>query len=431
MGLDLTPKGPEINKVADTKSILRKLIESHGRSFGSTESGRAWCIKALHPSDPSGEILGLPDQSARSVVFHNYPQTITVTHATGGTGAWEVVILFKADPTCPVSCYGTDSDGTHPFTQDVPNTVWGANVNDATLAFTDAVEAWRVAYAGVTVNLDAPVMTNQGNVVAAQYVPMPVDLGPCTYGTHPTVNHVVKYQVADAPVYEMVMQMPSAYTGLAKDGVYMPLKLDSNHQKWWTASDGMVFDASGAAWTLDVNGNSWIPPTLTAGTCGVGLYPATNELWWEAAGAPDGWEGGVHLLPCSQQVGCIAFKNLHQDSALRITYRLGVECCVQPGTPLTPSQHISPEYDREAIESYYAIARRLNDAYPASYNDMGKLWEVIKQIATFIGPAVRVLPYGEPVTQLASAVGKAIDKSVKARKKKGGTRPQPKRGTPK
>lgn len=403
---------------------MRQLIESHGRSFGTTDSGRSWCLKALHPSDPVGEIEGIPDQTAKSVVFQTYTQVVDIAPPAGSAGSWEGEIYFFADPSCPVSWYTRDEDDSVHETGEASNATWGANANLASRAFVAAFESWRMAYAGLTVSLDATALTNKGNLVAAQYIPNPVDYGMISIdetGAHVPNSRVVMYQEADTAEYQQVNQMPNSYVGLAKDGCYIPLRLDGNHQKWWTPSDGLVFDSSGL---VASGADTFTIPVADAGATGVGLYPNTDQFWYNPT--THLYMGQKHLLPCFANVGVVAFKNLDITAHLRLTYRLGVEGTVQPGTALTPYQHISPEYDREAIDTYFAIARRLKDAYPASYNDLGKMWDVIKQVAQALGPVVKSIPvYGPAITAVASTVGKQVDRAIARSRKR-----TPKKGTP-
>jgi len=49
-----------------------------------------------------------------------------------------------------------------------------------------------------------------------------------------------------------------------------------------------------------------------------------------------------------------------------------------PGTQYSPLQIPSPQYDPVALNTYFEISRGLKDAYPADYNSLGKLWDVIK-----------------------------------------------------
>lgn len=46
-------------------------------------------------------------------------------------------------------------------------------------------------------------------------------------------------------------------------------------------------------------------------------------------------------------------------------------------------------FSPRALEAYFAIARRLNDAYPASYNLFGTLGSVIARAAAYVWPILK------------------------------------------
>jgi hypothetical protein len=54
-----------------------------------------------------------------------------------------------------------------------------------------------------------------------------------------------------------------------------------------------------------------------------------------------------------------------------------------------------------ALDAYYAISRELKDAYPADYNDLGKIWDVIKKAAVNTLPLLRHVPYVGPFAEVA------------------------------
>lgn len=99
------------------------------------------------------------------------------------------------------------------------------------------------------------------------------------------------------------------------------------------------------------------------------------------------------------------FQNMSTETRLVCYFRFGVEIQALPTSPFSPYLKLSPPYDPAAIEAYFRISRELKDAYPADYNDLGKLWSVIKQVARRVLPAVGMLgPIGKTVSVLGSAI---------------------------
>lgn len=398
------------------------ILEARGLPLGHSDAGRAWCIKALHPSDPAGEVLGVPDQSAQPVVMQNFTQVVSLAMpAAILTDTWDAEVYILSDPSCFGCFYTRDSAGTYTTPlQGWPNTAYGATVPLAASAWCAAVEAWRLCYFGVTLTLDSTDLYNSGNVVAAQYVARPRSLGMmCPDALKAPMSAFVYWQDKDTPTYEDVALMPASYTGQAKYGCYMPMRLDPNHARWRSMVDSYVYELTGKP----VVGQDTY--TMYSGVSGTqtddGLYPGcvighyeTNQI-----------KGDRHLLPCSGLVGCISLRGIHKSATLRFTFRCGFETQVQPGTPQAQFARMSVPFDRQAIDAYFAISRTLKDAYPAEYNDFGRMWDLIKGAAKFLGPAVRAIPaVGPALYTLGSVAGRAIDSAVQ-KKKKGKSGPTP------
>jgi hypothetical protein len=156
----------------------------HSSTFGDTPNGRDWCIKALHPSDPAVSITGVPDQSCASTVFVNWQQTTTLVAPAASSGtaqSWGSNIMILPTPSTFGRYTSTTDNGTTTFTSNgaIPNSTLGTTSPAAYASMMDQYERWRLAYMGVTVYLDAPALSNQGSLVAAQY---PVEPEACYAG---------------------------------------------------------------------------------------------------------------------------------------------------------------------------------------------------------------------------------------------------------
>jgi hypothetical protein len=49
-------------------------------------------------------------------------------------------------------------------------------------------------------------------------------------------------------------------------------------------------------------------------------------------------------------------------------------------------------HDQVALDTYFAIARELKDAYPADYNDLGKIWDAISAASKKALPFLKKVP---------------------------------------
>jgi len=131
--------------------------------------------------------------------------------------------------------------------------------------------------------------------------------------------------------------------------------------------------------------------------------------------APGQLFGDAVFRPLNSIWGGMSVRNLSPQTSFAFYVRMTVECRVTPISPLAPQQQMSPAYDPVALASYYRISRELKDAYPADYNDLGKLWDVIKQAAKVALPVLSMVP--GPVGMVGTALNAgvtAIDSFVKA-----------------
>jgi len=393
------------NKGANTQK-LREVIESYGSALGSTEEGKAWCIKALHPSDPLTEVRGVPDQSTASTVFLNMQQQVEIT---GPAGPWNLDLDLLTDPSVPLTYYKALSAGGSAAAVSVPNSQFGVDMTHAAEAWATAFQEWRVAFMGASVYLNASDLYNEGTCTAAQYSLKPRLMSAIVGGTAGEVDITqicIQDFVVDDPSYANLVRMPNAYTGEAREGCYMPLKLDSNHAKWHDENDlsySLGVDSTATTVTLPTTAEDRFP------------FPYYGRAAWASTDAPMGVAGkcsivgDVHLLPCSSLAGRISLRGLNQLAKVNVVLRYGFECRVQPDSAYSSFQALSCPYDMVAVNTYFQIARQLKDAYPVSYNDFGKLWDVIKSVARTVDPFLGLIPGGDIIRHVGKGIGGVID----------------------
>lgn len=418
-----------------------------------------WCLKALHPSDPAVDITGLPDQFSGSTTCLNLQQVNSVKAHPSATGTYSVDVMFNPD----VASFGyakiTDSVGTR-FIEFI-NTQ--ATSNGSTTDYPGALantlswfERWRLVYAGLSCYQDGPALSNQGTVAACQ-VPMRGH----EYHAYPsfatgtstavgfafsTSRKLKAYQTNDMPSYEKSQAMPNAFFGESKNGVYMPLRLGPNHQDWHSAEDLSHYVCSAdentsatfypnVPWTTQASSNiqniDYIFPAITAndqvirwptmvdqdaGTAdtlfGHAPHPSLRSFAWMLAGDNNTSKvfrtdsRSLQLPQLAENVGHLSFRNLAVSTGLQFYFRVGVEAQCTVGSPYVPYLKVAPEYDQRAVESYFKISRELKDAYPVEFNDLGKLWDVIKQAARVVSGGLSFVP--GPVGMIASGVHRLL-----------------------
>lgn len=353
--------------------------------LGATPDGKDWCLKALHPSDPLQEVRGIPDRSAGPTVFMNYQSSFTVSPAIGATGTWTMEGALYPDPVAPMWVNKTDSIGitrTNHLNPQIP----GADYISKLVAFAALAERWRLAYMSVTVYQDGPDLANQGVLTACQNAvsPLVVNWSRTDAATGQVQAHlpVVAYQNADVPAFDNCQAMPNAYFNRSKEGLYMPLKLTETCQDWVSMADSSYLHRS-------------ILPAYTGGfTIPIGVATTTFPVIVNAAGENAAFtvgSGDVILHPANGLWGFVCARNMAITTSLSFFVRMGWELQVQPSSTFAPHQKLSPTYDPAALDAYFSIARELKDGYPADYNDLGKIWDVISSVGQTIAPALHLI----------------------------------------
>lgn len=281
--------------------------------------------------------------------------------------------------------------------------------------FTMGIEAHRLIAYGVTAYQDGPSLSNQGTLTAAQWEVHRrrffVD-GVAADATPTAFSKLVQYQATDLAGYESSQHMPNAYFGESKDGCYMPIRL--SHFEEYT-SDADIEQFSNSALT-----GFNIPVPTVATTVGYPPFPAMLPAYCDTPGILG---GNVMYRPLNSIWGGISCRNLSPATSFAFYFRQTIECRLTPTSFLTPQLSVSPAYDPVAIASYFRISRELKDAYPADFNDLGKLWEVIKKAATFAantlgripGPVGAIAGMAPMVVEGIDAIGKAVSNTTARR----------------
>jgi hypothetical protein len=132
-------------------------------------------------------------------------------------------------------------------------------------------------------------------------------------------------------------------------------------------------------------------------------FPTVDPAW--------GTYGAFHgdMIPglMNGSVAHVSARNLSDQTSFTFHFRMGIEIQLDPSSTLTPQLKLSPPYDPLALDTYFAIARELKDAYPADYNTTGKLGGAIKEALKALGPPLlAMIPGG---ASLAPLVGPTVD----------------------
>lgn len=389
--------------------------------MGSTPEGADWCIKALHPSDPSTRVVGIPDMTTATSCLVNYQVTASLSPTNGATGTWEFDATLLPHPVNFMATQKTDSTGTYPDV--VLNTqMMGATIEDKTTWLISNAQQWRLAYAGVTITQDGPALADQGTIVVSQSpispVVFPVSAALITNNQYSAAPPVEVYTAEDFPNYMASQALPNSYFDQSKKGVYIPLKLTKTCQQWKSQADVV---GSGYPSNLQQSGLYEFPRTMTY------AWPHWTMPCTYLTNIPNNvafWDVQSHFTsPMLNDIFAhISARNLAVTTSFAFFFRFGIEMRVHPTSTLAPQLTLAPRYDQRALESYFAISRELKDAYEAKFNDMGKLWGVISTAARSVLPYVAKLGVsGKTAANLGSAVldtGDLIQSALQRRRQK-------------
>jgi len=354
-------------------------------------------MKALHPSDHEIKSTRVPGGNHMSVALcSDQIETIPITNA-GATAS----ITLIPNPLIPCVVDVIDG-GTTTYKHFInaafggtvrTNTTW-SNIFNQSQSFAKRVEKYRVTSQSVTVELIAPALADQGTITACQYDVPPRTVNPSycditspnDFNTGRTVYCTPDFYVYEKPVTTSQMVLGTqAYTAKAREGAYMPLKLRSF--KWRNNNDPMVAYATTAELGR-VMCTSATPMDSSGWPFYLGALPSTDQF------------GVAGLLPknCGHGIGVMAIEGMAASVAIRVRVRQTLEIVCKPSTEFSPMAEVALPPDDTALRMYYEVSSRMADAYPASYNDLGKLKSIIS------GLAKKILPFVDPALDFLSGI---------------------------
>jgi len=401
----------------------------------STELGREWLVKALNPTEPSIAAVGMPDGTAVDTVCLELTTSFTVNASTMGftpasplSAPWGMKVLLTPHmiPGSIIPLEGASSAAPIPVRYPIFE---NADIRADYSNLTSLAEAWRLCGQSVTIHLDANSTKDSGTIVAAQQVTKPQVMFPgmsatgymqypLLYFQEGTVDH------ADNPDYTTIMALPRAYQSNLRTGLYMPLKLNSTCQHWSSARESVIMTAQDSlAGSPSLGG-------LSLTTAALGPYPFPHYAFRGPIRSAlnntiTGWTSAGFL---GDTWGHIAVSGVDPSSGVVLKFRSLLELKVQARSSYAPHMRPAPFPDHMAIQNYFTIVRELPDAYPADYNDAGKIMGVIGKAIRTVSPFLTFIPgVGKALTAAAGPIsgalitmGKDATEARKAFKAKGG-----------
>lgn len=354
-----------------------------------SDAGRRWLIKALHPAEASIKAPKAPGTSRYPTVVQeivstfqlNAPPSITATQT------WDGRIVVHSDPLNPLEFFHGVTGDTEYFNGSYLNQAFFksdsaykvhtlAELGECYDSFTHACETYRVNALSTTGVFVGATMTDQGSVLASQFVDCTRDIS--MTGGDKECRILGNVWVDPLPSMSEAALGQRPYVGDAREGWYCPQKM-SQPGHWQRTND------------IAMRGRLMLPDNPAS------FDMADCQNWPITQGHQSGMSLWVRTYDdsCSQ----IFLKGLSATTSFRVTLRMVIEMGVTPNNDFAAFA-TDPAYpDESAYGLYMTIVNELQDAYPADYNDLGRLWGKVKTIAK------RVASFVDPIAGIAAAVG--------------------------
>lgn len=372
---------------------LQKRITDSAIPLGATDDGRAFVITAIDPSvdiDPKG----MPDTTTCDVGIEKYRQSMFIrTPVTANPNElFDIEIRETGHPVAPFDVFirpHSDENelqssftfingqigGTQPLPQYTSGTL-AQRISATTACFIEKCDVlakdyqkMRMLNQSITVRQSAASLSDQGEIIAVQQ-----DLNPTvTYAVTatPAVSRVLTYTGTDFPTKDNAVNLSRSYQGNSRDGCFMPLHLSLDYQEWKNLQD---------------------TPQISSPLMGLTVGKQVRHLFACVTDLTPG------IPPMCSNAGVIYLLGIPPGTSFQCTYRAAFEGIPYAGAATTTHLVRSPLYDPVALEAFSRLTRDfVNDAYPASWNDGGTLWNWIKKAAGKIKDVVQ--PFISPFVQ--------------------------------
>jgi len=369
-----------------------------------TEYGKSYLSMYLHPMGESlRRGVHVPDESPTDSVALMGRWAVNILPPSGLTSGdtWNADLVVMAFPELGLA-YRAYKSGTTPGDFiGVPVTSfptgWVASDGQTKLdpQLAALTETFRSVFKGITVDLQAADLNNAGTVWAGQLASKPLyESG----GIVPSVGYTV-------PLDEdsLVQQIAGFYQAEAKNGVYLPLKYVDPRIPYSTPLE--------VGETKPADGEPAIP-----------TYPAialieggatTTELLVRLSSDNTKYltATGSDLM----QTGVILFRGMYPGASLQARGKTGLEAVPNVGSSWSPFLESTAMFDPTALKTAARVAQVLPLAYPADYNSLGKIWNVIRsalqKVVPWVGTVGKIAgSLGVPlVSPIGQGIGQAAD----------------------
>jgi hypothetical protein len=395
----------------------------------SSHESKSWLEAYLHPpAAPAvgsrSTISGIPDMSSIPSAVLNFKHEVEVrfegTLPEGETWSCLTVTVPSIDHHTLVGSWS----GSRPENSEDISWKWYRNstfdCGTGGINLSDAAHTFRPVARSCTGYLNSASLYNQGRVFACQTAYQD-EVGTTFKGEgggqagRPTTAHVLNV-FGPLSTSSIVGSSTKTYTGLAKDGLFMPLAYSEpfcNYQsaKYRRQALGIsILDTSGntlSMWLIPQDDGTVVVRTESPLDEEQDIVPFSSPIYDEMMCGVTLWSG---LL--KQETVFLKDVSVYEVSA-------------SINSPWAPFMSPSAAPDSMAIEEAYRIRHYMSDAYPSSANDFESFWKGIPVLAPLLKGALHGLKVAtqgtslQPVVEVVEQTAKLFSEpSPKGRAKK-------------
>jgi hypothetical protein len=365
-----------------TNNRLSRLLPAE---LGTTEAGKAWALKCLHPnSESTMGSQGIPDTSSYQIALPEARSNLVISKPAGlADKNWDVVVMF---PDCvEIACiaYYRTSGQTWQQVRDglnatpptagfaAPQIFYNSLFKDTTM-HNDA-DKWRITSHGATTHLDTAALTDQGMVYADHWPHEDFTAMQAAAEGPPVLTeyNAFLYVMPNMQSSDMVERSPRTYVNNARYGSYTVMYPSD------TTLSAPYFSNRG---TEKVKSIQFLWPDQSTSVTTPELYtkPAYTGLM-TAEGRFD--LGGF-------TTGFVLYEGIDKVSNVQVKVKTAFEIVPTNQTIAQAFTNRSPLCDLKALEVVGRVAQNAPGSYPADYNDLskvlGSIWNTVKGV---VGPA--------------------------------------------
>lgn len=400
--------------------VLSKQLD--GMTLGTTAYGSAYCRRYIHPCDEvrSGP-MKIPDNinDKSAAIEQRIYSVINAPSAT--TANWDLQVVSLPFADVPVVMRRRPAGGNwsywHPVTENIPfppgKTTLGTvqNVAGGGLApdafptvdlkpslFTDN-NTYRGVARGLTFDLNANALSNQGFIMAAQWGSKPYTVrAPIFHPQDPNwfdgsgttsipaylINHQPYFVVKDIPnePSELMAKVGGACEWKSTEGFYMPIHYEDPTHLYPEYSSWNI--GGGEA---PVTGGCPIALSSTDETGAIDIDVQADCVYTPDTNPESGRTCITTCAAINQMVGCVIFSGLDKSASIILKVISDYELIPTEKSSLAPATTDAPATDPAAMSFTQDITRGLPMGFPAKYNNLGLIMNAVKPL---IRPAMQV-----------------------------------------